>query len=256
MKISIVIPTYKEPEYLDICIESIIKSQSNQNEIIVVVDGTYEANETVLTKYRNEISPLIFSDNYGQTKATNFGVYNATNDNIFIVNDDNIFPKNWDSILLENYNSVTDVITPNQIEPYDSMFKQFLKFDFGKDVKSFNLNTFFTNEPKFRTNKIDNSGSTLPFLMSKTNYLKVGGWDETYPSGHVVDWEFFMKCNLCNLNLKRNYNCNFYHFVSIGTKSPEQLSETKLNERKGFDYFKYKWGKYPTHNPDTNLKHL
>lgn len=254
--ISVIIPTYKEPDYLDLCIESILSGQKYKNEIIIVIDGTQSINQKVLDKYKNKITPVIFDENYGQTKATNFGVYSSLNSDILIVNDDNVFPKDWDSILLENYNSQTDVISPNQIEPYDSMFKQFIKYDFGKSMNEFNLSYFQNEEIKFRKQLIDDSGSTLPFLMSKINFLKIGGWDETYPSGHVVDWDFFLKCNLCGFNLKRNYNLNFYHFVGIGTRSPEKIESTKKNEKAGFEYFNYKWGSYPKHNSYTNKKSL
>ena len=254
--ISVIIPTYKEPEYLDICIESILSGQKHKNEIIVVVDGTKDINQHILDKYKGKITAIVFEENYGQIKATNIGVCSSSNKDILIVNDDNVFPKDWDSILLENYNSETDVITPNQIEPYDSMFKQFIKYDFGKTTEEFNISHFQNEEIKFRSQKIDDSGSTLPFLMSKINYLKIGGWDETFPSGHVVDWDFFLKCNLCGFKLKRNYNLNFYHFVGIGTRSPEKIESTKINERAGFEYLKYKWGSYPRHNPHNNLKTL
>ena len=33
--ISIIIPTYRNPEYLDICLKSCIEQQHNKNEIIV-----------------------------------------------------------------------------------------------------------------------------------------------------------------------------------------------------------------------------
>ena len=254
--ISIIIPTYKEPDYLDLCIKSILATQIYHNEIVVIVDGTLNVNDFVLKKYENKIAPIVFETNYGQSKATNFGVYNAKSDIVLIVNDDQVFPKEWDKILLENFNKETDVISPNQIEPYDSMFKQFIKYDFGKDAKTFNLNNFYRLESTMRQDKIDDSGSTLPFLMSKINYLKVGGWDETYPSGNVVDWDFFLKCNLCGLKLKRNYKCNLYHFISIGTRSPEQVESTRKKEIEGFEYFKYKWGAYPKHDVMTNLKSI
>ena len=44
MAISVIIPTYKEPEYLDLCLKSAFEGQVNHNEIIVVVDGFYELN--------------------------------------------------------------------------------------------------------------------------------------------------------------------------------------------------------------------
>ena len=36
--ISVIIPTYKEPEYLDLCLRSAFEGQVNENEIIVVVE--------------------------------------------------------------------------------------------------------------------------------------------------------------------------------------------------------------------------
>ena len=40
--ISVIIPTYKSPEVLDLCLRSVIEGQANQNQIIVVVDGFIE----------------------------------------------------------------------------------------------------------------------------------------------------------------------------------------------------------------------
>ena len=39
MSISLLIPTYRNPEYLDICLKSAIDNQVNKNEIIVAIDG-------------------------------------------------------------------------------------------------------------------------------------------------------------------------------------------------------------------------
>ena len=97
--ISVIIPTYREPEVLDLCLRSAIEGQTNRNEIIVVVDGFYEENKEVLYKYQDDISVLDLKQNVGLARATNLGVYNASNDLILIVNDDNVFPKNWDKKL-------------------------------------------------------------------------------------------------------------------------------------------------------------
>ena len=53
--ISVVIPTYKEPDALDLCLKSAIEGQYNKNQIIVVVDGFYDLNKEVLEKYKNHI---------------------------------------------------------------------------------------------------------------------------------------------------------------------------------------------------------
>ena len=151
-------------------------TQVNKNEIIVVIDGTWEENKEVVRKYRPHINPITFEENYGQSKSTNIGIYNATNKNILVVNDDNVFPKEWDKILLEGYNEETDIMTPNQVEPYDSMFKQFLKYDFGKNIETFDLKKFYELEPTMRQNKIDGTRfyltlSDVKDKLSKSRWL-------------------------------------------------------------------------------------
>ena len=123
--ISVIIPTYKEPDYLDLCLQSAIENQNEQNEIIVVVDGFYGLNKSVLDKYSSKINVLDLGENQGLSVATNWGVYNATSDYVLIVNDDNVFPKNWDIELKKDLNKGI-VLSPNQIEPNPSMFQQFI----------------------------------------------------------------------------------------------------------------------------------
>ena len=56
--ISIIIPTYRNPEYLDICLKSAIEQQHHNNEIIVAVDGFYNESKDVLFKYEKDIQIL------------------------------------------------------------------------------------------------------------------------------------------------------------------------------------------------------
>ena len=43
------------PEYLDLCLQSAIQGQDNENQIIVVVDGYYDLNKEVLEKHKDSI---------------------------------------------------------------------------------------------------------------------------------------------------------------------------------------------------------
>lgn len=253
--ISAIIPTYKEPEVLDLCIRSAVEGQKNKNQIIVVVDGFYDLNEEILKKYRDSIEVLNLEDNQGLCRATNLGIYNASNDLVLVVNDDNVFPKDWDEKLTKAYQP-NYVLTPNQIEPFPSMFKQFHIRDLGRDPNTFDLRGFWDYELSNNKNFIEETGSTLPFLISKVDYLRVGGWDESYPGAWVVDWEFFMKCEMAGMKMMRTYGCNFYHFVSLGTKTPERERESKEKESMCHEYFRYKWGTYAKHNPINNSKLL
>ena len=249
--ISVIIPTYREPEVLDLCLRSCIEGQTNKNEIIVVVDGFYEENKEVLYKYQDDISVLDLKENVGLARATNLGVYNASHDLILIVNDDNVFPADWDTRLESQYQPGA-VYAPNQIEPIPSIFSQFIIKDLGRDPKTFDLEAFRVFEVKSSKMVKDINGSTLPIFMSKKDYLKVGGWDESYPGSWVVDCEFFMKCNMNGIGSIRLYNVLFYHFVSIGTKTQERMQESSIKEQQCHHYFLYKWGDFMKRDPQTN----
>lgn len=257
--ISVVIPTYKTPEALDLCLRSAIEGQQDRkNQIIVVVDGFYDVNKEILEKYAESIDILNLEENVGTCRATNLGVFNAKNELVLIVNDDNIFPQNWDLSLLESYQP-NSVVSPNQIEPYPSMFSQFVIKDLGRDPKTFDLEKFWNWINNLTTRlKIDETGSTFPFLISKMDFMKIGGFAEDYPSqsGFVADWEFFMKCQMNGMKMLRTYECHFYHFVSLSAKTPEQIEISKQYEMNCHEYAKYKWGSYIKHNPSNNLKSL
>ena len=251
--ISVIIPTYKEPEVLDLCLRSAIEGQQNKNQIIVVVDGYYDLNKDVLEKYKSKIETLVLDENVGLCRATNLGVYNASNELILVVNDDNVFPSNWD-VNLEKMWIPNRVLSPNQIEPTPSMFRQFHINDLGRDPNTFDLDAFWKYETELSLMENDTAGSTLPFMMAKKDYMRIGGWDESYPGAWVVDWEFFMKCEMAEMKMIRTYNCHFYHFVSLGTKTPERITESQIKEQACHEYFQYKWGTYAKHNPINNSK--
>jgi glycosyltransferase involved in cell wall biosynthesis len=249
--ISVIIPTYKSPDMLDLCLRSAIEGQQNKNQIIVVVDGFYDINKEVLEKWSKHIDILNLEQNVGLCRGTNLGVYNAVHDKILIVNDDNIFPFEWDTQLEKSY-TPNSVISPNQIEPTPSMFRQFHIRDCGRDPKTFSLENYWKYEEPLRGLSIDETGSTLPIFMSKIDYLRVGGWDENYEQGMVADWDFFLKCQLSGLKMLRTYKCHFYHFASVSVNGEKR----QLAEQQGHEYTKYKWGSYIKHNPQTNLKFI
>tara|TARA_R110000751_G_scaffold51713_1_gene113188 strand:- start:983 stop:1753 length:771 start_codon:yes stop_codon:yes gene_type:complete len=249
--ISVIIPTYKEPEYLDLCLKSIFEGQANNNEIIVVVDGFLELNQSVLDKYP-DVKVLDLGENQGLSVATNWGVYNATHEYILVVNDDNVFPRDWDE-KLKPFQQKGVVVSANQIEPSPSMFPQFIIKDLGKSPEEFDLEAYWEFEDT-QYKQAELNGSTLPFMMNKYDYLAVGGWDLMYPSPHVVDWDFFLKCEYVGYIMKRAY-VNFYHFAGAATrKTPEQSAESTKKEQIAHQFFTTKWDGDAEHYPIDNSK--
>lgn len=102
--ISLIIPSYRNPQCLDLCLKSVLENQKNKNEIIVAVDGFIEESQEVLDKYKEKVNIIDLGHNQGMQQALNLGVMNATNEKICIINDDNVLCKDWDIAIENNLN--------------------------------------------------------------------------------------------------------------------------------------------------------
>lgn len=259
--ISVIIPTFQEPEYLDLCLHSLYLGRVSDNiEVIVVVDGHQDINQEVLHKYIDEpgFHTLIFPTNVGLQMATNVGVWKASREHILIVNDDNVFPEDWDKDLEAINISELEIVSPNQMEPNPSIFDQFIIKNLGETTETFNLNQFISEaniiRKKYRinTNKphITPKGSTLPIFMTKRMFMSVGGWDNYYSSPHVCDMDFFLKLKLAGCKFGRANDITFYHFGGKATTDPVY----KEKEERAHQQFKYKWGIDAARERDYSIK--
>jgi glycosyltransferase involved in cell wall biosynthesis len=250
-KFSIIIPTYKAVEYLDMCLKSLTQFDTSSFEIIVICDGHFELYKELLEQYNwhFDLKVLKFEKNRGMPTALNFGVYSAKYDTIFIVNDDNIFPSNFIKVvtnLLETKFNNFCISFP-QIEPISSsIFNKFLQIDLGKTFDTFDIDKFNEICKNFSTEiTLSKHLGTFPFLINKKLYMTVGGFDVDYQSAFVTDWDFFIKVsNIVDLEIVDN--CNFYHFKSI-TSDIKDFKDTEIDAH---HFFKFKWGRYGGINHD------
>jgi len=261
--ISLIIPTYRNPDYLDICLKSAIEQQTNigkkvyhsdNNEIIVVVDGFVEESQPVLDKYKDNIKVLPLEQNQGMQQALNLGVMNAVNEKILIVNDDNVFCKDWDLSIVKDLKE-RSVLTLNQIEPTGPGIFNFPVKDFGRTPKEFDYEGFIEYELQIKKNEISIDGGIFPFAMYKKYYMAAGGFDTMYKSPFICDWDFFLKLELNGLKFARTHRAHLYHFGSAATKNGKEGDRFKASENPAAQLFMYKWGMQPqlfennSHNP-------
>ena len=263
--ISLIIPTYRNPDYLDICLKSAIEQQTNigkkvynsdNNEIIVVVDGFVEESQPVLDKYKDNIKVLPLEQNQGMQQALNLGVMNAINEKILIVNDDNVFCNEWDYVIVKELKE-RSVLTLNQIEPTGPGIFNFPVKDFGRTPKEFDYEGFIEHQTMIKENKLTIDGGIFPFAMYKKYYMAVGGFDTMYQSPFICDWDFFLKLELIGLKMSRTHKAHLYHFGSAATKNGKEGDRFKASESPAAQLFMYKWGMQPqlfennSHNPKT-----
>lgn len=252
--ISVIVPSYRNPKCLDICLHSALTNASDKSvEIIVVLDGYVEESQHIIEKYKDRVKFIPLEHNAGMQHALNIGVFAANNEWILIVNDDNVFPHHWDTQLKReaDYSSSLKVsnivITPNQIERTRSIF-DFIVADFGTP-DTFDFDEFTKTEPSFRDDRIVfMSGEIFPFMMRKQYYMAVGGFDTIYDSPFICDWDFFLKLELIDATFIRTHIVNFYHFGSMATKNGNERDRFNASEIQAADTFKYKWGFDPIRN--------
>jgi glycosyltransferase involved in cell wall biosynthesis len=256
--LSLIIPTYRNPDFLDLCLKSAIQNQINKNEIIVAVDGFIEESQHILDKYSDDIQILDLESNQGMQTALNLAVINANNECIVIINDDNVLCKNWDLEIKKQYHE-NFVFTINQIEPTGPGVFNFPVKDLGRHPKEFKYKEFLEYEPTLKNSELTLDGGIFPFVISKKNYMIVGGFDVIYQSPFICDWDFFLKLDLMGIKFYRINNLHFYHFGSAATKNGKESNKFKATEISASQIFTYKWGIPPqlfennSHRPKGNF---
>jgi GT2 family glycosyltransferase len=259
--ISVIIPTYKNPQYLDLCLKSIVDNTASvETEIIVIEDGFSELNKDVLSKYQS-VGVITLEENRGMAYAINIGVMQANNAWVFIVNDDNVFCKNWDirlraeiERLNQVYNNQNFVLTVDQIEPTGPGMFKFMVKDFGKNINDFRYADWLSYEESISENLSKEDGAIFPFVVQKKHFMAVGGFDTFYCSPNIVDWDHFLKYELLGFKFPRTRSLRLYHFGSVATKKNEDSNVFRSKESQAFEEYIYKWGCAPHNQPITNSK--
>lgn len=254
--ITLIIPTYRNPEYLDICLKSAIEGQTQENEIIVAVDGFIEESQAVLDNYKDKVKVLDLQQNQGMQTALNLAVYNANNERLLIINDDNVLDKGWDKAVEIELTQDT-VLTLNQIEPTGPGIFGFPVKDFGRTPAEFDYGGFLAYADEIRGDHKEFTGGIFPFAIWKKDYMIVGGFDTMYQSPFICDWDFFLKLELAGKRFYRTFRSHLYHFGSTATKNGKEGDKFKATEGPAAQLFTYKWGFTPQifRNPACSNSH-
>lgn len=249
MAISVIIPTYKEPEHLEFCIKSALEHAVNSdNEIVVYVDGTVEleGNRKVIEIYKDRVKFLVAKENRGMCVGMNTAISFASKDYCLVVNDDMVFPKNWD-IELERYGQSGWILLPNVMEPEQSCYPDVTVRFFGKDPGTFNLKGFL--EESYRPGLepfVQIGGDRLPFFISKYEYLSLGGWDTNCIHGLQADDDFFLKAKVLKFKTVIIPSITFYHFTKTSVNDTSLGKNGKVTRAEAFSrnykYLNAKWG--------------
>jgi glycosyltransferase involved in cell wall biosynthesis len=235
---SIIIPSWNNLGYLQLCVSSIRKNSHFSNEIIVYVnegiDGTLE-----WIKNETDVKFVHAERNEGICIAVNSCRSLVTSAYMIYMNDDMYVCPDWD---LELFNKIKEIghdrfmISSTLIEPRPVTNANYISIvkDFGDSVENFKeqelLNSFKSLQ------KEDWSGSSWPPSVVATRIWDVvGGYSIEFSPGMYSDPDFSMKLWRYGIRLFIGLgNSKVYHFQSKSTN--------KIKKNKGNDTFLMKWG--------------
>ncbi|HEX8515382.1 MAG TPA: glycosyltransferase [Bacteroidia bacterium] len=234
-KFSILIPTWNNLEYLQLCVNSIRKNSSFPHQIILHVnegvDGTLE-----WVKQQTDIDYSYSKKNIGICYALNNCRQLVATDYVMYMNDDMYVCPGWDAALLDEIKSIGHnyfFISATCIEP-DSGNNCMISKNYGKDIESFNEAGLLADFASLEMH--DWQGATWPpNVVHRDLWDLAGGYSIEFSPGMYSDPDFSMKLWSIGVRYYKGLSqSRVYHF---GSKS---VSRIKKNA--GYYRFIGKWG--------------
>lgn len=175
--VSIIIPCFNDPFYVEQAIKSANIQTYPSKEIIVVDDGSNQETKTIINKNIDFIDILISQENKGTSAARNVGISEASGEIILVLDSDDYFEKEFCERAMPILEKIKDI---KLITCYTRRFIGDKTIDIfkpkGGDVSEF----IFGNQ---------SLGSSL---FRKIDWIKCGRYDEEMLTG-FEDWEFYIR---------------------------------------------------------------
>ena len=235
---SIIIPTFNNKRYLDLCIKSIKKNSKFDHQIIPHVNIGDDGTINLLERLKIDFTHTNF--NAGICEGVNIAAKKSNKDYILYAHDDFYFCPGWDIVLFDEINKIPH----NKFYLSGIMMNNGpLKFDCGNTIDEFDEDKLLRNFKNI--NHYDFQGSTwAPHVVHKDLWNKVGGFSQEYFPGTGSDPDLNMKLWNEGVRIFKGLNnCKIYHFGSIVTRAyknhPTIITESGS---KGGKIFLLKWG--------------
>ena len=226
MKISIIIPSFKNFDYLKLCITSIEKNSKYLHQIIVHINGEDKNTENFLIDKKISFTKSI--TNIGLCSGVNIASKKSTSNYILYSHDDMYYLPDWDKHLEDEILSLKNnlfyfSITHLSYMPAHKGDLQHIEFDCGRDLETFDEDKLLANFDKFQFRNLQGSHWS-PHIIHKDIWLKVGGFSEEFNPGFASDPDLNMK--LWNIGVrifKGVSKSRLYHFGSITTRKNKDV---------------------------------
>lgn len=190
---SIIIPTWHNLPFLQLCVRSIRENSAHSHQIIVHVN---EGSDGTLAWVKQSRLDYSFSEqNIGICYAMNEAAAMSKHAYIYYLNDDMYCCPGWDVALLRLISqmpSKTFMLSSRGIEPRGRLSPCAVPGDFGSDITEFQEKALLQRFGNFRGPDFY-AGGCVPSLVPRDWWVRVGGYSVEFSPGMNSDNDFAMK---------------------------------------------------------------
>lgn len=211
MKISIIIPSYNEEKHIRKCIESLLKQDYPDKEIIVVDDGSTDRTREILAQFVTRQQIIFLKQNHlGSGHARNLGAALAGGEILVFVDADMVFEKEFLHELIKPIlegKSKGTFSKEEYVANWENPISRFWQYNRGIFGNRMIPDDYPDRAPIFRA-------------ILKNEFQKVHGFDTEV--GYTDDWTLSRKLGYESIVCR---GARYYHF------NPETLMEAWIQAR-------------------------
>jgi len=216
MKLSIIIPTFNNLNYLKFFLRSLKVNSEFDHEIILHINDGSDG--TLKYALENNMKHTHSKSNIGLCSSMNKAYSLTTTDHVLYAHDDMYFCKNWGIFLTDEINKQDNnqyYLSGTNISTRHGL----INFDCGSTYLDFDEKKFHNFCLQDETPDLQSS-HWAPHLIHKELWDKIGGFSEEFNPGDGSDPDFCMKLWKQNVRIFKGVSkFKVYHFNSITTRN-------------------------------------
>jgi len=222
LKVTVIITNYNKAPFLEEAIESAIRQDYKEFELLIIDDGSTDNSKLIIKSYlQHPRVKAIFQENQGVISTRNKAIRSATGE--FVVQldgDDKLAP-----------NFLTETVLVMLANERAGIVYGEVEF-FGEKKGLWDLGGY-SLEKQLRTNQI-----VITALFKKSDFLKSGGYDMLFQNGYE-DWDLWLSIiSLGKEVVKIDKRLFFYRILDLSRNS--SISKKDLVEIRKNLFFKHK----------------
>lgn len=172
-KISVLMSVYNGDQFLKESIDSILNQTFTDFEFIIINDGSNDDTSNILNSYNDKRIKIFNQKNSGLTKSLNRGLQYCSTELIARMDSDDISHPERLQIQFEKFKDKELVLLGSRTN--------FLTLDSSKESK------YYTDQELRNKLKTSNPFSHSSVMFRKSNFLRIGGYNENFKLGQDFD---------------------------------------------------------------------